>query len=83
LVLDLTLLPTACRRAGDRIDEIVAAYLQKTAIVEPTLADEEPPPRSVGLSTASIRKSNDAASNSTLLPENLTHLHQIVESKII
>src|SRR5215467_11125801 len=31
----------------------------------------EPPPRSVRLSTASIRRSNDAASNSTLLPENL------------
>ena len=29
----------------------------------------------------STRRSNDAAWNSTLLPENLTRLHQIVESK--
>jgi hypothetical protein len=43
----------------------------------------EPPPRSVGLSTASIRRSNDAASNSTLLPENFTRSHQLLKSKII
>ena len=35
------------------------------------IANDLPPPRSVRLSTASIRRSNDAASNSTLLPENL------------
>src|SRR5215475_5593025 len=41
----------------------------------------EPPARFVRLSTASTRRSNDAAWSSTLLPENLTRLHQIVESK--
>src|SRR6202007_1221614 len=41
LVLDLPLLPARCRRAGDRIDEIVAAHLQETAIVEATLTDED------------------------------------------
>jgi hypothetical protein len=57
-------------------------------LLRPKLADIfdpllEPPPRSVGLSTASIRRSNDAASNSTLLPENLTRSHQLLKSKII
>ena len=41
LVLDLTLLPARCRRAGNRIDEVVAAHLQEAAIVEPLLADED------------------------------------------
>ena len=41
LVLDLTLLPARCRRAGDRIDEVVAAHLQEAAIVETSLADED------------------------------------------
>ena len=41
LVLDLPLLPARCRRAGDRIDEVVAAHLQEAAIVEATLADED------------------------------------------
>ena len=30
-----------CRRAGDRIDEVVAAHLQEAAIVEASLADED------------------------------------------
>jgi hypothetical protein len=34
LVLDLPLLPARCRRAGDRIDEVVAAHLQEAAIVQ-------------------------------------------------
>ena len=41
LVLDLPLLPARCRRAGDRIDEVVAAHLQEAAIVEAILADED------------------------------------------
>src|SRR6478672_3363550 len=41
LVLDLTLLPTRRRRAGDRIDEIMAAHLQEATIVEAILADED------------------------------------------
>src|SRR5262245_6108113 len=41
LVLDLTLLPAGGRRAGDRLDEIVAAHLQETTIVEAFLADED------------------------------------------
>ena len=41
LVLDLSLLPTRCRRAGDRLDEVVAAHLQEAAIVEAFLADED------------------------------------------
>jgi hypothetical protein len=34
LILDLPLLPAGSRRAGDRIDEVVAAHLEKAAIVE-------------------------------------------------
>src|SRR5271170_5100357 len=34
LVLDLTLLPPGCWRAGDWIDEVMAAHLQEAAIVE-------------------------------------------------
>ena len=41
LVLDLPLLPAGCRRAGDRLDEIMAAHLQEAAIVKPVLADED------------------------------------------
>ena len=41
LVLDLPLLPARCRRAGDRIDEVMAAHLQEAAIVETFLADED------------------------------------------
>ena len=41
LVLDLALLPARCRRAGDRIDEVVAAHLQEAAIVETPFADED------------------------------------------
>ena len=33
LVLDLPLLPAGRRRAGDRLDEIMAAHLQEAAIV--------------------------------------------------
>src|ERR1700732_1374637 len=45
LVLDLPLLPARCRRAGNRIDEVVAAHLQEAAIVEALLADEDWLPR--------------------------------------
>ena len=41
LVLDLSLLPTRCRRAGDRVDKVVAAHLQEATIVEALLADED------------------------------------------
>ena len=41
LVLDLSLLPARRRRAGDRVDEVVAAHLQEAAIVEAILADED------------------------------------------
>ena len=41
LVLDLALLPARGRRAGDRIDQVVAAHLQEAAIVEAILADED------------------------------------------
>src|ERR1700716_1852947 len=41
LVLDLALLPTRRRRAGNRIDEIVAAHLHEAAIVEAPFADED------------------------------------------
>ena len=37
LVLDLSLLPARRRRAGDRIDEVMAAHLQESAIVETLL----------------------------------------------
>jgi len=41
LVLDLPLLPAGCRRAGDRIDEVMAAHLLESAIVQAILADED------------------------------------------
>ena len=41
LVLELSLLPARRRRAGDRIDEVMAAHLQKPAIVETLLTDED------------------------------------------
>jgi hypothetical protein len=41
LVLDMTLLPARCRRAGDWIDQVMAAHLQEAAIVEAVLADED------------------------------------------
>ena len=41
LVLDLPLLPAGSRRAGHRFNEVVAAHLQKAAIVEALLADED------------------------------------------
>ena len=41
LVLDLTLLPARCRRAGDRIDQVMTAHLQEAAIVEAILDDED------------------------------------------
>jgi hypothetical protein len=41
LVLDLPLLPPGCGRAGDWIDEIMAAHLQEAAIVETILADKD------------------------------------------
>src|SRR6202047_4354663 len=40
LVLDLPFLPSRCRRARDRLDEVVAAHLQEAAIVEALLANE-------------------------------------------
>jgi hypothetical protein len=41
LVFDLPFLPASGRRAGHRLDEIMAAHLRKTAIEEPVLADED------------------------------------------
>src|SRR5436190_21345672 len=41
LVLDLALLPARGWRAGDRIDEVVAAHPQKAAVVPAVLADED------------------------------------------
>src|ERR1700677_4821020 len=41
LVLDLTLLPTRRRRAGDGLDEMVRAHLEEAAIVLAILADED------------------------------------------
>ena len=41
LVLDLALLPARRRRAGDRLDQVVAAHLQEAAIVGALLADED------------------------------------------
>src|SRR5436305_11928639 len=41
LVLDLPLLPSRCRRAGDRLNEVVAAHLQEAAIIEAFLADKD------------------------------------------
>ena len=40
LVLDLALLPAGCRRAGGRLDQIMAAHAQKAAVVLAILADE-------------------------------------------
>src|SRR6516164_3701802 len=40
LVLDLPLLPPRCWRAGNRIDEIMTAYLQEATIVEAIPADK-------------------------------------------
>ena len=40
LVLDLTLLPSRRRRAGDRLDQMMRAHLQEAAIALPVLADE-------------------------------------------
>jgi hypothetical protein len=41
LVLDLTLLLARCRRAGDRLDQIMTAHLQEAAIVDAALAHED------------------------------------------
>ena len=41
LVLDLALLPARCRRAGDRLDQIMRAHLQEAAIILPLLAHED------------------------------------------
>src|SRR6266446_4416257 len=41
LVLDLPLLPARSRRAGDRIDQVMVAHPQKTAVVLAVLADED------------------------------------------
>ena len=41
LVLDLAFLPARCRRAGDRVDQVVAAHLQEPAIVGAFAADED------------------------------------------
>ena len=41
LVLDLTLLPARGWRAGRRLDQVVAAHLQKAPVVGPLAADED------------------------------------------
>src|SRR6202167_442363 len=41
LVLDLTLLPARCRRAGDRVHEVMTAHLQEAAIIDAILTDED------------------------------------------
>ena len=41
LVLDLALLPPGRRRTGDRLDQVMAAHLQETAIIEAVLANED------------------------------------------
>jgi hypothetical protein len=41
LVLDLAFLPARRRRAGNRLDEIMAAHLQEAAIVEAVLANKD------------------------------------------
>ena len=41
LVLDLALLPAGCRRAGDRVDEVMTAHLQEAAIVNAAFADKD------------------------------------------
>jgi hypothetical protein len=40
LVLDLAFFPARSRRAGDWLDEIMAAHLKEAAIVLPVLANE-------------------------------------------
>ena len=40
LVLNLTFLPPRCWRTGGRLDQIMAAHLQKTAVEHPLAADE-------------------------------------------
>jgi hypothetical protein len=41
LVLDLPLLPTRGRRAGDRIDQVMAAHLQEAPVIGAFAADED------------------------------------------
>jgi hypothetical protein len=41
LVLDLSLLPARCRRAGDRVDQVVPAHLQEPPVVGPLLAHQD------------------------------------------
>jgi len=41
LVLDLTLLPARRRRAGDGVDEVMAAHLQEAAIVATVFTDKD------------------------------------------
>ena len=41
LVLDLALLPSSRRRAGDRLDQVMRAHLEEAAIVLAVLADED------------------------------------------
>jgi hypothetical protein len=41
LVLDLALLPARRWRAGNRVDQVVAAHLHEAAIVETPFADED------------------------------------------
>ena len=41
LVLDLPLLPARGRRAGDRLDQVVAAHLLEAAVIGPLLAGED------------------------------------------
>ena len=41
LVLDLTLLPAGRRRAGDRLDQVVATHLQEAAIVGPLATNKD------------------------------------------
>lgn len=40
LVLNLSFLPAGCLRAGNRLNEIVAAHLQETAVILPFFADK-------------------------------------------
>jgi hypothetical protein len=44
LVLDLTLLPARCRRAGDGLHQMMGAHLQEPPIILPVLADEDRQP---------------------------------------
>src|SRR6202165_6307358 len=41
LVLDLTFLPSRGGRAGHRVDQMVRAHLQKTAVIPARLANED------------------------------------------